>query len=155
MNGKVKILTVSAFAFVLGLSINNFAVSSVPASFNVAVVDVAKIANSSHQLTQVKNEQQEKLDNLAKYIADARKNLSAEKDAKKQKVLEEKYSKEIDAKKATIDSDYSKKLAEVDKNLRDVIKAKATKDKYDLVLNKNIVIVGGTDITDQITKLVK
>lgn len=155
MNGKVKILTVGAFAFVLGLSINNFAVSSVPASFSVAVVDVTKIANSSHQLTQVKNEQQAKLDNLAKFITDARKNLSAEKDVTKQKALEEKYSKEIDAKKAAIDSEYSKKLAEVDKNLRDVIKAKATKDKYDLVLNKNIVIVGGKDITDQITKLVK
>lgn len=155
MNGKVKILTVGAFAFVLGLSMNNFASSSVSSSYKVAVVDIAAVANSSHQLTQLKSDQKLKLENLSKFVEDARKNLAAEKDPAKQKALEQKYSKELDSKKNTIDSEYSKKFSEIDKNVTGVIKAKATKDKYDLVLYKNAVIVGGTDITEQIVKLVK
>ena len=155
MNGKVKILTVGAFAFILGLSMNNFASSSVPASYKVAVVDIAKVANSSHQLTQLKSDQKLKLENLTKFVEEARKNLADEKDPAKQKALEQKYSNELNSKKNTIDSEYSKKLFEIDKNVTSLIKTKATNDKYDLVLSKNAVIVGGTDITEQIVKLVK
>lgn len=155
MNGKVKILTVTAFAFVLGLSINNFASSSVPPSYKVAVVDVQKVVNSSSQVNKLKAEQKDKIEKLSKFVADARKELAAEKDSAKQKALEQKYNKELDSRKTTIDSEYSKKLMEIDKNITQIIKKQATTDNYNLVLTKSVVLVGGTDITDKIAKLVK
>ena len=44
----------------------------------------------------------------------------------------------------------AKAQAEADK-----IKAEAANKNYDLVLAKSVVLVGGTDITEQIIKLVK
>lgn len=154
MNGKMKTLTVTAFAFVLAISMNNFA-SSLPSAYKVAVVDVQKVVNNSSQVNQLKNEQKDKLEKLAKFVDDARKDLAAEKDSTKQKALEDKYNKELDSKRTAIDSEYSKKLMEIDKNITQFIKKEAAKSSYDLVLSKSVVLVGGEDITEKIVKLVK
>ena len=52
-----KFISIALLAFVLGISTSNFAMSGVPASYKVAVVDVQKVVTSSKQVATLKNEQ--------------------------------------------------------------------------------------------------
>lgn len=155
INKVSKILTFMVIAFALGLASNNFASSKVPANFNVAVVDIQKVVVSSPQVNDLKIEQKNRISELAKFVEDAKANLAKEKNATKKKALEEKYNKELNVKKNALENEYAKKLSDIDKNITEIVKTKATKDGYDLVLAKNVVLVGGTDITDEIVKSLK
>lgn len=155
INKTTKLLALLAIAFTLGLSANNFASSKVPANFNVAVVDIQKVVASTPQVEALKIEQKNKLSNLAKFVEDARTNLTKEKNEVKRKTLEDKYNKELNIKKNEIDKEYSQKLSDIDKNITEIVKTKATKEGYDLVLAKSVVLIGGTDITAEIIKELK
>ena len=91
MNKNVKFLTIGLAAFVIGFSVNNFAMSEVPANYKVAVVDIAQVVASSAQGKNLKKEQQAKADELVKFVEKARKDVAATTDEKKKKELEEKY----------------------------------------------------------------
>lgn len=155
MKNKMKFLTVALVAFGIGLSINNFAVSDVPANFKVAVVDVQKVVANSAQVKALKTEQTKKGQELAKFIETAKTALDKEKDPKKKQALEAKYNKEFQAKREAIAKNYETKLLAIDKNILTVIDTNAKKSGYNLVLAKGVVLNGGTDITATIAKEVK
>ena len=152
MNNKLKFLAISVAAFVIGLSINNFAMSDV--NYNVAVVDVGKVVSSSAQVEALKKEQEAKTKELIAFVEKARKDVEAQKDEKKKKELEEKYNKELRAKKEAMDKNYAEKLAAIDDNISKQIANIAKTGRYDLVLAKGAVLHGGTDITDALVKAV-
>ena len=155
MKNSLKFLTVSLVAFAIGLAAGNYAISDVPSNFKVAVVDVQKVVASSSQVKALKDEQKKKGQELAKFIETAKTNLDKEKDAKKKKALEEKYNKEFQAKRDAIAKNYDTKLLAIDKNISSVIDKNAQANGYNLVLAKGVVLSGGTDITDAISKEVK
>lgn len=155
MKNNLKFLTVSLVAFAIGLAAGNYAISDVPSNFKVAVVDVQKVVASSSQVKALKDEQKKKGQELAKFIETAKTNLDKEKDAKKKKALEEKYNKEFQAKREAIAKNYETKLLDIDKNISSVIDKNAQANGYNLVLAKGVVLSGGTDITDAISKEVK
>ena len=155
MKNNLKFLTVSLVAFAIGLAAGNYAISDVPSNFKVAVVDVQKVVASSSQVKALKDEQKKKGQELAKFIETAKTNLDKEKDAKKKKTLEEKYNKEFQAKREAIAKNYETKLLDIDKNISSVIDKNAQANGYNLVLAKGVVLSGGTDITDAISKEVK
>ena len=155
MKNSLKFLTVSLVAFAIGLAAGNYAISDVPSNFKVAVVDVQKVVASSSQVKALKDEQKKKGQELAKFIETAKTNLDKEKDAKKKKALEEKYNKEFQAKREAIAKNYETKLLDIDKNISSVIDKNAQANGYNLVLAKGVVLSGGTDITDAISKEVK
>ena len=155
MKNSLKFLTVSLVAFAIGLAAGNYAISDVPSNFKVAVVDVQKVVASSSQVKALKDEQKKKGQELAKFIETAKTNLDKEKDAKKKKALEEKYNKEFQAKRDAIAKNYETKLLAIDKNISSVIDKNAKANGYNLVLAKGVVLSGGTDITDAISKEVK
>ena len=155
MKNSLKFLTVSLVAFAIGLAAGNYAISDVPSNFKVAVVDVQKVVASSSQVKALKDEQKKKGQELAKFIETAKANLDKEKDAKKKKSLEEKYNKEFQAKRDAIAKNYETKLLAIDKNISSVIDKNAQANGYNLVLAKGVVLSGGTDITDAISKEVK
>ncbi len=155
MKNSLKFLTVSLVAFAIGLAAGNYAISDVPSIFKVAVVDVQKVVASSSQVKALKDEQKKKGQELAKFIETAKTNLDKEKDAKKKKALEEKYNKEFQAKRDAIAKNYETKLLAIDKNISSVIDKNAQANGYNLVLAKGVVLSGGTDITDAISKEVK
>lgn len=66
-----------------------------------------------------------------------------------------KYENDLSYVKNTNDKNYSKKLAEIDKSISKTIQTESKKAGYDLVLAKGVVLYGGTDITDSISKIVK
>ena len=155
MKNSLKFLTVATVAFVIGLSVNNYAVSDVPDNFKVAIVDVQKVVANSAQVKALKEEQKKKSQELAKFIETAKTNLDKEKDEKKKKALEEKYNKEFQTKRTAIAKNYETKLLNIDKNITNIIDENAKKNGYNLVLAKGAVLSGGTDITEEISKAVK
>ncbi|MBQ9244729.1 OmpH family outer membrane protein [bacterium] len=155
MKNYVKFTAVAVAAFVIGLTTANFAISDEPANFKVAVVDVQKVVASSSQVKLLKDEQKKKGEELAKFIETAKTNLDKEKDASKKKALEAKYEKEFKVKRDAIAKNYETRLMAIDKNITNIINTSASQNGYNLVLAKNVVLSGGTDITDEISKQVK
>lgn len=155
MNKNVKLLTVGLAAFVIGVSVNNYAISDVPSNYKVAIVDVQQVVASSAQVKNLKKEQQAKTDELVKFVEKARKDVAAVTDEKKKKALEDKYTKELDAKKEKLEKDYISKLSAIDTSISKTVEAQAKANNYNLVLAKGVVLYGGEDITDVIIKAVK
>jgi outer membrane protein len=155
MKNSVKFLSVALAAFVIGLTTANFAVSDVPSNFKVAVVDVQKVVASSSQVKALKDEQNKKGQEIAKFIETAKANLDKEKDPSKKKALEAKYDKEFKAKREAMAKNYETKLMAIDKDISTIIDSNARQNGYDLVLAKGVVLSGGTDITDEVAKQVK
>ena len=85
----------------------------------------------------------------------ARKDVATITDANKKKAAEEKYNKELIAKKEAMDKNYAEQLKAIDESISQQINTKAKADGYDLVLSKGIVLYGGKDITPEIIKIVK
>lgn len=155
MNKNVKFLTIGLAAFVIGFSVNNFAMSEVPANYKVAVVDIAQVVASSAQVKNLKKEQQAKADELVKFVEKARKDVAAVSDEKKKKELEEKYSKELVSKKEKMEKEYVNKLSAIDASISKTVNEQAKAGNYNLVLSKGAVLYGGEDITQQVIKVVK
>lgn len=150
-----KILSILTVTSALSLSINNFTSAKESATFNVAIVDVQKVVESSPQISALKTEERNKLNELGAFVEKAKADVSQQTDATKKKDLEEHYYKELNSKKADLDKEYFKKLSEIDKSITATIKAKAKAANYDLVLVKSSVLDGGTDITSDIIKSLK
>ena len=120
------------------------------AADSIAVVDLQKIVSSSSQVKQLKQEHEKKMDELNKIIVNARGAISNETDSAKILQLEEKYTKEFNAKKSALEKEYNTRLSAIEKTIQDEIAKKAQKDKYDYVFAKSVVLYGGKDITNEI-----
>ncbi len=154
MNNKMKLLTAVAATFVLGFTVNNFAMSDV-ANTRIAVVDVQQVVDASSKVQALKKEQQAKAKELTTFIEKARKDVAGTTDVKKKKTLEEKYTKELNTKRMAMEKDYAQKLAATDKAISDQIANVARANNYDMVISKGIVLYGGADITEAVKSAVK
>lgn len=152
MNSNLKLLAVTVSAFVIGLSVNNIAMSDVPSK--IAVVDVQQVVSSSSQVMALKKEQETKAKELITFIEKARKDVAATTDAKKKQSLEEKYTKELNAKKEAAETNYKNKLSAIDTAISNQIAAQAKLNNYDIVVAKSVVLYGGEDITEAVKKAV-
>ena len=150
-----KFSSVAIFAIMLGFCTNNFAISSEPNNFKVAVVDVQKIVSSSKQVNDLKNNQNAKMNEMKNFIAKAQVDINAQKDEKKKESLIKKYDNDLAYMKNTNDKRYAQKLSEIEKSITKTIQDESKKAGYDLVLAKGLVLFGGTDITNKIEKFVK
>ena len=148
---KISTLIVT-FAVLSGLVAGSCANA---ADFSVAVIDVPAVVNAAAQVQALKKEQQAKAKEIVQFIEKARKDVASISDAKKKQAAEEKYNKELQAKKEKMDKDYAAKLKAIDESISAQISAKAKADGYNVVLSKGIVLYGGTDITAEVSKIIK
>ena len=153
MNKKIKFLVVGLSTFVIGLALGNFAMSDVPSK--IAVVDVTSVVGASSQVKALKKDLEAKTKEIVVFIEKARKDVAATTDVKKKQALEEKYNKELAAKKAAMDKNYATKLSAIDDSISKQIEAQAKAGGYDIVLAKGAVLYGGSDITEAVKKAVK
>ena len=153
MNKGIKFLTISLLAFAAGAVFSNFAMSDVPSK--IAVVDVQQVVNSSSQVQALKKEQEAKMKEVVAFVEKARKDVAATTDVKKKQALEEKYNKELSAKKTAMDKNYADKLTAIDSTISKQIETQAKAGGYDVVLAKGVVLYGGADITEAVKKAVK
>lgn len=150
MNKKLGLL--AAIAVITGLTFNLAAQAN---DFKAAVVDVPQVVNASAKVQALKKEQQNKANEIVKFIENARKDVANITDADKKKAAEEKYTKELQAKKEKMDKEYAEKLKAIDTSISQQIAEQAKLNGYDIVLSKGIVLYGGEDITAKIMKIVK
>jgi len=153
MKQGIKYFALGLSAFIIGMTMNNYAISHVPNK--IAVVDVQKVVASSAQVKALKADREAKIKDLGNFVTTARAAVAKEPNATKKKALEDKYNKELNTKRNNIQKDYANKLANIDKSISSVIAQKAKAAGYELVLAKGVVLYGGTDITAEITKSVK
>lgn len=153
MKQGMKYFALGLSAFIIGMSVNNYAISDV--TNNIAVVDVQKVVASSSQVKALKADREAKIKDLASFVQTARTNVAKETNAEKKKALEAKYNKELNAKRDAIQKDYAKKLANIDKSISATIAQKAKAANYSMVIAKGVVLYGGQDITNEIAKVVK
>lgn len=162
-----KILAISAIA--LSLSIGNFAFAKTaskaapktlskgticaPAGFSVAIVDVQKVVESSPTINSLKTDRKNKVEDIVKFVENAKADVAKETNPTKKKALEDKYNKELNERKNAMDNAYAQSLSDVDKEITALIKSKTA--NYNLVLQKNIVLNGGIDVTSEIIKELK
>jgi len=122
---------------------------------DIAVVDLQQLVSHSNQVKQLKQEHSKKMAELDKIIINARGEISNESDQSKVLLLQDKYLKEFNTKKEGIEKEYNRKLADIEKNIKDEIAKKAVKDSYDYVFAKSVVLYGGKDITPELLNAVK
>ena len=138
---------------ILGLLASS--VGNVLAEDKIAVVDLQQIVSNSSQVKQLKQEHSKKLADLDKIIVNARGEISNEKDPAKILLIEDKYMKEFNTKKDTLERDYNNRLSSIEKNIKNEITKKAQKDGYDFVFAKSVVLYGGKDITNELSESIK
>ena len=153
MKQGIKYFALGLSAFIIGMSVNNYAISNVPSK--VAVVDVQKVVAASAQVKALKADREAKVKDLGNFVTTARAAVAKETNATKKKALEDKSNKELNTKRNNIQKDYTNKLANIDKSISALIAQKAKAAGYELVLAKGVVLYGGTDITAEIAKNVK
>lgn len=142
-----------ALAFALGTGFNTFSISAAP--YNIAVVDLNAVVGQSAQVLTLKKEQALKMDELQKWLVNARSDVEKQKTQEGKEKLAQKYDAEFIKKQTAIQKDYTAKLQVIDKNISDVITKEAKKNGYEIVLAKGVVLYGGHDITNTISKQVK
>ena len=116
---------------------------------------LAAIVSNSSQIKQLKQEHSKKMAELDKIIVNARGEIANEKDPAKVLLLEDKYMKEFNTKKESLEKDYNTRLSAIEKNIKNEITKKAEKDSYDYVFAKSVVLYGGKDITGELLNSIK
>ena len=154
MYKKAGITLAIISAMVIGFSLNNIAISD-PTDFRVAVVDIKELVSKSQEIKKLKTDQENKINQMQQTVEKARTEIAKETDPAKIASLEEKYRKEVNAQKLTLDSEYNSKLTKIDNNIKTIVIEKARSMNYNLVLPKNFVLYGGDDITAEVAKSIK
>ena len=173
MKNCMKVSIAAMFAFVIGLSVNNFAFSDAFSS-RIAVVDVQQVVAASSQVKALKDENEAKASELMSYIEEYQrqgkswkytsvltevdegefikefKYVASANDADKKRALEEKYSKELNAKREAYGSEYNNKMQEIQNTILNAIREQAKANNYDIVIAKDVVLYGGDDITNEL-----
>ena len=121
----------------------------------IAVVDLQQIVDNSSQVKQLKQEHSKKMAELDKIIVNARGEISNESDPAKVLLLEDKYMKEFNTKRESLEKDYNNKLGAIERNIKAEITKKAQKDEYEYVFAKSVVLYGGQDITGELLQSIK
>ncbi len=145
---KIRNLAVVA-GIVAGLSFNTAFASE------VAFVDVQKVVASSGQVQQLKKDQEAKAKEFKAFIDKAKKDVAAVTDTKKKQALAEKYDKQYISKREALEKDYASKLKVIEKSISEVISEQAKLKGYDMVVSKDVVLYGTTDITEEVINVVK
>ncbi len=152
MKQELKILTISGLAFTLGLGINNFAMSETQNTTNIAVVDIAKLIESSDKVKALKSEQAKNMEDLTKLAQSAKADIEQQSTNENKEKLAKKYQETINQRRQTNAENYAKQLAIIDKDVDNLVKQKAKSSNYNLILAKSSVLYGGKDITEDLAK---
>lgn len=156
MNKKILAVFCLLLAVILGVSINNIALSSSNAGeMKVGIVDLSQLITNSQSVKTLKTTHEKQLSEIEKTLEQARTEISNETNPDKIAQLEEKYRKTVSDKKFQMDKSYNDKLMEIDKNIKAQVAQKAKELNYTVVLPKNMVLYGGEDITNLIAKDIK
>ncbi len=156
MKKNLLTLAVCFFAFGLGFGFNNIAFSDNSATnIKIAYINVGELLKASKTLKAAEEQRLKATNDMLKWYDTASADIQKQTTPEAKKNLVKKYEAQLTQKKDSIKNAYSKKTAEIDKQLNAAISQKASDMGYNIVLRKDSVLFGGDDITAQILPLVK
>ncbi|MCQ2741119.1 MAG: OmpH family outer membrane protein [Alphaproteobacteria bacterium] len=145
-----KPAVIAVVAFVLG-----FGLKWLLPSNNIAKIDVAQIAAASSSLAELGKNQQADMIELQKWVQESQADIKNQKSSVKREELKKKYEAELIQKQQALQMKYSEELKKIDTEVSEIITKHARSRGYNVVLAKDSIVSGGTDITDEIIELVK
>ena len=116
----------------------------------VATVNAPMVVARSQAIRLLQQEQQEQYDSMQNWLQDSNKQLKKETSQDKRKELLAKLQAEFSQKQIAMQQQYLAKTQKIEDDIIAIIKAVADKKGYKVVMDKASVIVGGTDITDEV-----
>ena len=155
MKNNFKLLSICVTGFILGLTVNNFAIGNTPANLKVAIVDVNTIVSKSAQVETLKQNQLKETEALKNWLNTVKIDIAKQSTEENKIKLTKKYEADFVKKQENIKKNYTKELLKIEKNISQTIEKEAKAQNFDLVLSKSVVLYGGTDITEAISKAVK
>lgn len=117
-----------------------------------AIVNIDQVVAASSDVAELRAQRQNAISEMQKFADEANADIDKQTDSKKKEELRKKYSDELVAKQQQEQMEYAKRLQEIDEQITSLIKEIAKKEGYSLVLNKAVVVTGGTDITETILR---
>ena len=121
----------------------------------VATIDVARIAAGSSALAELNQRQQADMMEFQKWIKEAQAEVKKQKSKQQRDELTKKFDEELMQKQQALQQEYSATLKNIDTEISNIIKKAAKSKGYSVVLSKDSVVSGGTEITDEILELIK
>lgn len=132
------------------VSVNAFSVSGNSRDFGV--VDLNKVVDNYTKAQEVSAELKVKESELQKFVMKAQQKVKNAKTPLEKKNLEEKFGEEFNIKRQAFVKEQSEKWEAVENDIYDSIEEIYKDKKFDMVFNKQGVIIGGEDITDELIK---
>jgi len=147
MKSTKKFLAVLAVMSIVGFSgLKSYAE-------NVGIIDLDKIGSNYAKAQDFTTDLKVKEAELQKFVADAQKKLKDAASPVERKNLEDKLSNEYKTKSDNFRDLQLKALKDIDDSVFAAIDKVSKTQKLDLILNKSVVIQGGSDITDQVLNI--
>ncbi len=121
----------------------------------IAVVDVQFLVSQTPSVMALRQEQQSKIANLQQWINAANAQIAGEPNQQNKVGLTQKYQLELNQRQQILNQEYRQKVMQIDAELSKLISDVATKNGYEYVFAKGIVVYGGTDITASVAEKLK
>ncbi len=122
--------------------------------FKVATVNAQMIVSRSVAIRNLQHEQQLQYEELQKWLQESDNALKKQTNAAKKKEMMNQFQLELQQKQIAMQQEYAAKTQKIEDDIIAVVEKVAHRKGYKVVLDKNSVIAGGKDITeDVITKL--
>lgn len=120
----------------------------------VATVNAQMVVSRSVAIRNLQHEQQVQYEELQKWLQESDKAIKKQPTQAKKKELMMKLQGELQQKQIVMQQEYAAKTQKIEEEIVGVIEKVAHKKGFKVVLDKNTVIAGGVDITeDVVTKL--
>ncbi len=155
MKKSVKVLIAVLVVIAICWYICSMKHNGMPSDYKVAVVDVQYIVSNSSEVKALREEQENKVKELQAWLNEIKSEVEKQKTEKSKQAMLEKYNKEFTEKQQKLREDYTKKLQAIDSTITEIVEEEASNQGYDLIVSKGVVLTGGDDITDSISKKVK
>jgi len=124
-------------------------------SWKIAVVDVVSIVNGSKDVMTLRQNHAIRSQELSQWLQAAQNEVNSQSDPQAKQSLLQKYNTEFAQRRNAVGQLYQQELMTIDQNISKIIMDEAKKLGYNMVLAKNVVVCGGTDITEDVRKLIK
>ncbi len=151
---KFKFFIIAA-VIVVAVSLSSSAQNSTILASNIGFIDEGIVLKNYPDAQKMQEKQKNLTLELQKFATDAKYKIASAKNEKERKNLETKLTKELQSKKKSFDAEYQKIFNSVQKNVFDSIKTTAESKGLIIVLRRNSVIYGGTNITQDVIKHLK
>ncbi len=116
------------------------------------VVDLTKVLENYTFAQEVSADLNVKKAELEKFVVEAQEKIKKSASPVEKKNIEEKLSEQFNIKRNAFAKEQAEKWQQVEDKVFEQIKQTASGKKLDMVLNKQSVIVGGEDITEEVIK---